>query len=149
MCGWSYLGFREGDEVKTIRTSWRKRTKVAWVDAEDVGVVVRAVVEDLCEGGGKRYRNKGVDLAVEAVTVGELAKQMARVLGEEVKVLYAEEQQVGGEAMTAVDTYPIAISQRWANEFDTTYGVDAARELGLLGKLTTMDEFLDRNKGLL
>ncbi|EAA28622.1 NAD(P)-binding protein [Neurospora crassa] len=93
MCGWSYLGFRETDEVKTIRTSWRKATKVAWVDAEDVGVVVRAVVEDLCEGGGKSYRNRGVDLAVEAVTVGELARKMARVLGEEVKVLYAEEQQ--------------------------------------------------------
>ncbi|KAK3347353.1 hypothetical protein B0H65DRAFT_507475 [Neurospora tetraspora] len=90
MVGWSYLGFREGEEVRTIRTAWRRGAKVAWVDAEDVGVVVRAVVED---EDGKKYRNRGVDLAVEAVTVGELARKMARVLGEEVRVLYAEEEQ--------------------------------------------------------
>lgn len=51
-------------------------------DAEDVGVIAASIVDD--ERGsndGKKWRNRGVDLAVEAITVGELAKKMGKVIG--------------------------------------------------------------------
>ncbi|CCC14154.1 hypothetical protein SMACR_08597 [Sordaria macrospora] len=157
MVGWSYLGWKDTDEVRTIRTKWKRNTKVAWVDAEDVGVVATRVVDDETQGERKKWRNKGVDLAVEAITVGELAEKMGKVLGEEVRVWYAdepstwtdEEEQDWATGRTVSDMDPIAISQRWANEFDSSYGVAATRELGLLGQLTTVDEFLERNRNLI
>ena len=157
MVGWSYLGWKDTDEVRTIRTKWKRNPKVAWVDAEDVGVVAAHVVDDETQGERKKWRNKGVDLAVEAITVGELAEKMGKVLGEEVRVWYAdepstwtdEEEQDWATGRTVSDMDPIAISQRWANEFDSSYGVAATRELGLLGQLTTVDEFLERNRNLI
>lgn len=158
MVGWSYLGWKETDKVRTIRTKWKRGTKVAWVDAEDVGVVATSIVDDeMTKGGKKKWRNRGVALAVEAISVGELAERMGKVLGEEVRVRYAdepstwdaEEEPDWETGRTVSDMYPVAISQRWANEFDSSYGVEAARELGLLGRMMTVDEFLDRNRELI
>ena len=158
MVGWSYLGWKDTDEVRTIRTKWKRATKVPWVDAEDIGVVAARIVDDEQGADGrKKWRNKGVDLAVEAITAGELAERMGKVLGEEVRVRYADEPLTWSEdeepdletGTTVSDMYPVSISQRWANEFDSSYGVEATKELGLLSGLTTVEEFLERNRELI
>ncbi|KAK1779589.1 hypothetical protein QBC45DRAFT_325658 [Copromyces sp. CBS 386.78] len=158
MVGWSYLGWKDTDKIRTIRTKWKRGTRVAWVDAEDVGVVAARVVDDETQGESNKWRNRGVDLAVESITVGELAERMGKVLGEEVRVRYADEpwtwpadddEQDWETGRTVSDMDPIAISQRWANEFDSSYGVEATRELGLLERLMSVDTFLERNRGLI
>lgn len=78
-------------------------------------------------------------------------------MGEEVRVRYADEPLTWTEekeqdletGRTMSDMDPIAISQRWANEFDSSYGVEATRELGLMGRLMTVDEFSERNRDLI
>ncbi|RAL03308.1 uncharacterized protein BO80DRAFT_433069 [Aspergillus ibericus CBS 121593] len=68
----TFPGF-EPDRV--LRVAWWPETQVPWVDAGDVGIVVAAAIAD-----PERYSHRAIDLAVEALTVEELAGKLGRAL---------------------------------------------------------------------
>ncbi|KAI9035716.1 NAD(P)-binding protein [Aspergillus affinis] len=118
---------------RVLRVVWRPDTKLPWVDAADVGIVVAKVVSDP-EG----YTHQEIDLAVEALTVEELAGKLTRSLGREVKVHYLSNEEVDGMIKQGS---PVPAAHRWANEVPGEDAVGKFKDPGL----TPVDTFLATN----
>ncbi|GKZ37451.1 hypothetical protein AbraIFM66950_009001 [Aspergillus brasiliensis] len=132
--------FPEFREERVLRVAYRPATELPLVDARDVGIVVAAAVKE-----PERFADKEVDLAVEVVTVEQLAGKIGGVVGKEVKVQYLEDEVVdelikGGHLGAA--------SMRWADEVPGGDGVsNCRRDLGeLVQGLTSVDAFLKENE---
>ncbi|KAK1141316.1 hypothetical protein N8T08_009223 [Aspergillus melleus] len=118
---------------RVLRVAWKPDTKLPWVDAANVGVVVAKVVSDP-EG----YTHQEIDLAVEALTVEELAGKLTRHLREEVKVHYLSNEEM--DDMTKQGS-PVPAAHRWTNEVPGEGAVGKFKELDL----TPVDTFLATN----
>ncbi|KAK5997953.1 hypothetical protein PT974_00321 [Cladobotryum mycophilum] len=120
-------------EDRILRVAWKPDTKITWIDAADAGIVVAAALSD-----PEKYHGKELDLAVEALTVGQLATKLSKALGTDVKVHFLSEEEL--EELSKQGS-PLPAAQQWANE---VAGEDALREATGLS-LTSVDEFLARN----
>ncbi|BCS03311.1 uncharacterized protein AKAW2_70189A [Aspergillus luchuensis] len=127
-------------EERVLRVAYRPGTELPLVDARDVGIVVAAAVKE-----PERFANKAVDVAVEVVTVEQLAGKIGKVVGEEVKVEFLDDEVVDGMIK---EGHLGAASSRWADEVPGGDGVNNCREqLGALAEgLTSVDAFLKENE---
>ncbi|PWY88420.1 NAD(P)-binding protein [Aspergillus heteromorphus CBS 117.55] len=131
------LTFPEFQQDRVLNVAWKPDTKLPWVDAGDVGIVVAAAVAD-----PDRYSHRTVDLAVEALTVEQLAEKIGRVLHEsKVQVRYRSEEEV--DEMIRLGS-PVAAAHRWANQVPGEDAVGNCQDdLGELAQhLTSVDTFL-------
>ncbi|GKZ73089.1 hypothetical protein AnigIFM63309_003138 [Aspergillus niger] len=131
-----FPGFKE---ERVLRVAYRAGTELPLVDARDVGIVVAAAVKE-----PERFSSKAVDVAVEVVTVEQLAGKIGKVVGEEVKVEFLDDEVVDGMIK---EGHLGAASSRWADEVPGGDGVSNCREeLGPLAEgLTSVDAFLKEN----
>ncbi|PLB49067.1 NAD(P)-binding protein [Aspergillus steynii IBT 23096] len=127
------LAFPDFVDDRVLRVAWRPDTKLPWVDAADVGIVVAKVVSD-----PECYTHQEIDLAVEALTVEEVAGKLTRCLGREVKVHYLSDEEVDDMIKQGS---PVPAAHKWANEVP---GVDAVGKFKELD-LTPVDAFLETN----
>ncbi|KAJ0415831.1 NAD dependent epimerase/dehydratase [Aspergillus carlsbadensis] len=131
-------------EDRALRVGWRPETQIPWVDAGDVGMVAAAAVAD-----PERYSHRAIDLAVEALTVQEVAARIGRALAlrgteaasVQVQVQCRSESELD-EMIRAGDR--VAASHQWANGVRGGDVVGRSREeLGALaGELNSVDAFL-------
>ncbi|KYK61254.1 NAD dependent epimerase/dehydratase [Drechmeria coniospora] len=116
-----------------LRVSWWPETRLPWVDAADVGLVVAAALAD-----PERYDRAEVALAVEALTIEQLANKMSKALGTRVSVHYQSDAEV---EQAVKQGSPVPASHRWANEVP---GAEAAGQLSHLSP-RRVDSFLAAN----
>ncbi|CAL5873968.1 uncharacterized protein PFLUO_LOCUS8253 [Penicillium psychrofluorescens] len=122
---------------RVLRVAWRPETKLPWVDAADVGILVAAAVSDT-----ESYSRKEIDFAAEALTVEQLGAKLSQALGTDVKVHYLSDEEI--EAMIKQGS-PVPAAHRWANHVP---GGDAAGKVKYLS-LTSVDKFLAENATLI
>ncbi|KAJ5759393.1 NAD(P)-binding protein [Penicillium odoratum] len=118
---------------RVLRVAWRPDTKLPWIDAADVGSVVAAAVSDM-----KKYSGKEIDLAVEALTVEQLAAKLGRTLGANVKVHYLSDEET--EDLINLGS-PTPAAHQWANQVPGDDAVGRVKGLSL----TSVDTFLAQN----
>jgi len=130
-----FPGFSRED--RTLRVAFKPDTKIAWIDGADAGVAAAAVIAN-----PEKYRGKGIDLAVEALTIAEIAEKLSNALGEEVKVHYFTDE----EAKAAMKTHVIG-GHFFGNQVPSAAAVEASREFA--SELTSVDDFFVKNKGVI
>ncbi|PYI05443.1 NAD(P)-binding protein [Aspergillus sclerotiicarbonarius CBS 121057] len=130
------LMFPGFEQDRVLRVGWRPETQLPWVDAGDVGIAVAAAIAH-----PERYSHRAIDLAVEALTVEQLAAKLGRALSQAVPVQYRSEDEV--DEMIRLGN-PVAAAQRWANQVPGEDAVGNCRDdLGdLAHALTSVDAFL-------
>ncbi|ORY58735.1 NAD dependent epimerase/dehydratase [Pseudomassariella vexata] len=74
---------------RVLRVAYKPTTKLAFVDAADVGIVVAAAISY-----PEKYSGREIDLAVDELTIGELAQKISKALGTEVKVEFYSDEKV-------------------------------------------------------
>ncbi|PWY88588.1 NAD(P)-binding protein [Aspergillus sclerotioniger CBS 115572] len=136
------LTFPGFEQDRILRVAWWPQTQLPWVDAGDVGIVVAVAITD-----PERYSHRAIDLAVEALTVEQLAGKLDRALskgGVPVSVEYRSEEEV--DEMIRLGN-PVAAAQQWANQVPGGDAVGNCRDdLGtLVQACTSVDAFLAAN----
>ncbi|KAI2462806.1 NAD dependent epimerase/dehydratase [Annulohypoxylon bovei var. microspora] len=123
------------DERKVLRTTYNPEAKIGWIDASDVGKVVAKALSD-----PERYSGKEIDLAAEALTIGELAEEIGKGIGKPVTLEPYTEDELSSMGPNIQVT-----AQRWASDVSTGRSAEkAAVEFGL----TPVREFFARNGGI-
>lgn len=123
-----YPGFPES---QVLKTTVKPDAKLGWVDASDVGIVAVAVLADPAKYSGREF-----ELAVESLTMGEIAEKISKAIGKPVTAKpYSQEE------LEAMKGSPVLGSQKWANEVRTDSGAETtAKEFAL----TSVQEFFKK-----
>lgn len=117
----------------TLRVAYKPETKLAWVDCTDVGVVAADAM-----AAPLKLSGRGIELAVEALTIQEFADKLSQSLGSKVKVHYYSEEE-----LAEVKKYSRAIpASEWANEVPGAEAAEAAKEFDM----TSVSSFLEKYK---
>ncbi len=118
-----------------IITAFLPETRLQLTSAGDVGVFVRAALEQ-----AERFQYRNIDLAAEALTMGEVAATMSRVLG---KTVVAE--SVSPDDAIAAGLFPGWVrTQQWANVWGYRADMGALAQWGL--PLTRFADWLAGHK---
>ncbi len=121
-----------------IITALLPSTRMQLIAADDVGVLARAALAD-----PQRFHQKSLDLAVEALSMDEVAATLSRVLG---KLVLA--QSVTPDKAIEAGLFPGWVrSQEWTNEVGYRADIPALkRALGSSGiELTTFAAWVERH----
>ncbi|KAI1867484.1 hypothetical protein JX265_007286 [Neoarthrinium moseri] len=122
---------------RVLRTALKPKTKIDLVNGSDVGAVVAKVLSS-----PEAYRERVVDLAVEALTASELAEKISKSKGEPVEVVYEEEDELakklgpGGERLVA--------AQKMFNVLGCYIDVEKHRQEF---RMTGVEEFFTKAQG--
>ncbi|KAI1087675.1 NAD dependent epimerase/dehydratase [Rostrohypoxylon terebratum] len=120
------------EERKVLKTAYDPKAKVGWIDGADVGKAVAKALSD-----PDKYAGKEIDLAAENLTIGELAEEIGKGLGEPVTF----ESYTADEIEKMGPSIPIT-AQKWASAVPTGGSAEtAAVEFGL----TSVKEFFARD----
>lgn len=121
-----------------IITALLPSTRMQLIAADDVGVLTRAALAD-----PQRFHQKSLDLAVEALSMDEVAATLARVLGKSVST-----QSVSADEAVAAGLFHGWVrSQEWTNEAGYRADIPAlANELSESGiELTRFAAWIERH----
>jgi uncharacterized protein YbjT (DUF2867 family) len=119
-----------------IITALLPQTRVQLIAGDDVGAFARAAFAD---PDGLNDRN--IDLAAEALTMGEVAVTLSRVLGKKV-----EARSVSPDEAVAAGLFPGWVrTQQWINEVGYRADIAGLAQYGI--RLTSFDEWARRHAG--
>jgi len=111
------------------------QTRMQLIAAEDVGALARAAIEQ-----PTRFDRQNIDLAAEALTMGEVAATLSKVLGHSVSA-----QAVSADEAVAAGLHGGWVrSQEWTNEVGYRADLDAARAHGVA--LTPFARWVDQHR---
>lgn len=109
-------------------------TRLDWIAAQDIGAFAAAAFAD-----PERFNGHEIDLAVESLTLVELAAKLAEGTGRPVSVVTTPEDE-----MIARGDHPLHVrSQVWDNVEGYKVDLNAVRSWGV--PLTTLDQFIKQN----
>jgi uncharacterized protein YbjT (DUF2867 family) len=119
-----------------IVTALRPDTRMQLIAADDVGAFARAAITDR-----ERFDHRNIDLAVEALTMTEVAATLSRTLGKRV-----EARSVSPAAAVQAGLFPGWVrSQEWTNEVGYGADIGALARYGV--QLTLFEEWVRRHAG--
>jgi uncharacterized protein YbjT (DUF2867 family) len=111
-------------------------TRMQLIAADDVGAFARASILD-----PESFDHRDIDLAVEALTMTEVAATLSRVLGKRV-----EARSVSPQEAVAAGLFPGWVrSQEWTNEVGYRADIGALARYGV--HLTPFEEWIRRHVG--
>lgn len=122
---------------QTLRVAYAPTTKIAWIDARDVGMVAAQAISQPALFAGRE-----IDLAAEALTIEQVAERVQEALGTKLRVHYYSDEEV--ESVRNSGLGVVVASQKWANEVPSHDAAKAAEEF----HLTPVSEFFRQNKVL-
>lgn len=129
--------FPELAKRHTFLTAYKPDNKMTVLDPDDVGRFAAAAFLKPSE-----YNHHEIDLGVEALTPEEIARSLSRASGKDIKTEFYSD----GEAAALLKVNPVISAQLWANEVGYRMDLGAPRRYPI--KLTTFDEYLQREKDL-
>lgn len=122
---------RQGRIVGALRPS----TRLQLIAAEDVGAFARTAIEQPA-----RFNRQNIDLAAEALTMGEVATVLTTVLGHPVRA-----ESVSPEQALAAGLHAGWVrSQEWTNEVGYRADLGAAKSHGIV--LTSFARWVERHR---
>lgn len=118
-----------------IATALNAGTRMQLVAADDVGVFARAAFENPA-----RLHGQNIDLAAEALTMGEVAEVLGRVLGKTVSAIALTPEQAIARGL-----FPGWVrSQEWSNEVSYKADIPNLPRYGI--PLTSFAEWVERHR---
>ena len=119
-----------------IVTALRPDTRMQLISADDVGAFARAAILE-----PQRFDHRDIELAVEALTMTDVAATLSRVLGKRV-----EARSVSPDEAIAAGLFPGWVrSQEWTNEVGYRADIGALARYGV--RLTPFEEWIRRHAG--
>jgi uncharacterized protein YbjT (DUF2867 family) len=119
-----------------IITALLPGTRMQLISADDVGAFARAAIVE-----PERFNRRDIELAVEALTMTEVAATLSRVLGKRV-----EARSVSADEAVAAGLFPGWVrSQEWTNEVGYRADIAALARYGV--RLTPFEEWIRRHAG--
>jgi uncharacterized protein YbjT (DUF2867 family) len=123
-------------QQRHIVTALRPDTHMQLIAADDVGAFARAAILD-----PERFDHRDIELAVEALTMSEVAATLSRVLGKRVVA-----RSVSPDEAIAAGLFPGWVrSQEWTNEVGYRADIGALASYGV--RLTPFEEWIRRHAG--
>jgi uncharacterized protein YbjT (DUF2867 family) len=119
-----------------ILTALLPGTRMQLIAADDVGAFARAAILE-----PERFNHRDIELAIEALTMAEVAATLSRVLGKRV-----EARSVSPDEAVAAGLFPGWVrSQEWTNEVGYRADIAALTRYGV--RLTPFEEWVRRHAG--
>jgi uncharacterized protein YbjT (DUF2867 family) len=119
-----------------IVTALRPDTRMQLISADDVGAFARAAILE-----PQRFDHRDIELAVEALTMTDVAATLSRVLGKRV-----EARSVSPDEAIAAGLFAGWVrSQEWTNEVGYRADIGALAQYGV--RLTPFEEWIRRHAG--
>jgi uncharacterized protein YbjT (DUF2867 family) len=123
-------------QQRYIVTALRPDTRMQLIAADDIGAFARAAILE-----PERFNHHDIELAVEALTMHDVAETLSRVLGKRV-----EARSVSPEEALAAGLFPGWVrSQEWTNEVGYRADIAALARYGV--RLTPFEEWIRRHVG--
>ncbi|RAO69305.1 uncharacterized protein BHQ10_005317 [Talaromyces amestolkiae] len=129
--------FPELSTRHTFLTAYNPGNAMTVFDPDDLGKFAAAAFLE-----PETYNHEEIDLGVEALTPKEITQSLTNAAGKDIKTEFYPAEEAA--ALSKVN--PVIRSQLWANEVGYKVDFEALKKYPI--KLTTFDEYLQREKGL-
>jgi len=130
--------FPELPSQRELVCAYKPGTRIPHFSPDDLGAIAAAALT--AAEDDERFARKIFELGYENLTIEEAARILSKVVGTEIGVKYRSEAEV----KEAEKIVPTQIFHIWSRDHDLT--IDPTPLQGLGVKLTTLEEYFEKNK---